>query len=211
MEQRKSAQMPFHIMFHPSSGFETLRYHKLGSIKVSLSVFLAFALLNVLRLQLMQSQFQIVDPSQINLPISLLSSFAVVFIWTLSNWCFCVLIDGKATFRDIWTISVYSLLPYTLAEYLNIFLRLGLTQEENVFCTIITCVGVLWSFSLIIIAFINFHEFEYSKAILSIILTFIGMIIIAVLIFLVYSLFQQLFSNIMIFFNEIIFRVKLAG
>jgi len=211
MKHETKHRMPFYIATHPFDGFESLKYRNLGSLGVSLWIFLAFALLDVFRRQFMGKQLQMVDPNDINLPMAIFSAFLIVFCWTLSNWCFCVLIEGKATLKKIWIISVYSLLPYTAAEYLNILLGLVLTQEENVFRTIITVIGVLWTFVLIVSAFMNFHEFEFSKAILAIVLTFIGMIIIAILVFLVYSLFQQLFSNIMVLVNEIVFRIKLAG
>lgn len=211
MKRESKYTMPFYITMHPFSGFEDLKYRKLASLGVSVIWFLAFAMLNVFELQFMGKQFRIVEQSEINLPLSLLSAFVIVFIWTLSNWCFCVLIEGKATFKKIWIISVYSLVPYTLAGYVNIILGLVLTQEEGVFRSFITVIGFLWSFIMIIAAFVNFHEFEFSKAVLSIILTVIGMVVIAVLIFLVYSLFQQLISNIMVLINEIIFRIRLAG
>ncbi len=209
MKQLTKYNMPFYIPMHPFSGFEDLKYKKLTSFGMSIIIFLAFGLLNVFQFQLMGKQFEMVDQSRINLPMSIFSSFVVVLIWTVSNWCFCVLIEGKATFKKIWIISVYSLVPYTISQYINIVLGLVLVQEEGVFRSVITVIGFLWSLVLIIAAFVNFHEFEFSKAVLSIILTVIGMVVIAVLIFLVYSLFQQLFSNVMVLINEIIFRIKL--
>ena len=210
MKRESKYTMPFSIILHPFSGFEDLKYKNLASLKMSVILFLAFAMLNVFQLQFMGKQFRIVEQSEINLPMSLFSAFVIVFIWTLSNWCFCVLIEGKATLKKIWIISVYSLLPYTIAGYVNIVLGLVLTQEEGVFRSFLTVAGFLWSLVMMIAAFVNFHEFEFSKAVLSIFLTLIGMIVIAVLIFLVYSLFPQLFSNLMVLVNEIIFRIKLA-
>ncbi|MBQ8683449.1 MAG: YIP1 family protein [Clostridia bacterium] len=211
MKKETIYTMPFHALKNPFSAFETMRYRKLTSLKMSVILFFVFALQSVIQLQMMGKQFQIVQQSAINLPLSVFSAFIILFIWTLANWCFCVLIEGKATFKNIWIISVYSLMPYTIAGYINIVLGLVLTQEEGVFRTIITALGALWSLVMIIAAFMNFHEFEFGKAVLSIILTVIGMVIIAVLIFIVYSLFQQLFSNVLVLVNEIIFRIKLAG
>lgn len=203
-------KMPVHTMLHPFSGFEDLKYRKLTSLGASVLIFAAFALLNVFYMQFVGDQFRIADPNDINLLMTVFSSFVILMVWTVSNWSFCVLIEGKATFKNIWIVSVYSILPYTIAGYINVILGMILTQEENVFRVVITVIGSGWSLIMIIAAMMHFHEFEFHKAVTSIIITGVGMLIIAILVFLIYSLFQQLYTNLLILINEIIYRIWLT-
>ncbi len=203
--------LPLNIMRHPFLGFEDFRYKKGGSLAASFVIFVFFALLNVFQLQFMGKQFQMINPEEVNLFASVLTTAIVLLLWAVANWSLCVLMDGKATFKTIWIMTLYSLLPYTIAEYINVILGLVLTQEEGVFRSFVTTVGVMWSVLLIVVAFITLHEFSFPKAIGSIIITLIGMLIIAVLFFLCYTLFNQLITNIMVFVNEIIYRVRLIS
>ena len=57
-------------------------------------------------------------------------------------------------------------------------------------------------------AFMIFHEFTLSKAIGSLAVTAIGMLLIGILVFLAYSLMQQLVENILTVFSEIMFRIN---
>lgn len=202
---------PFYIMRHPLEGFDDVHAHQTISLAVSMALMVLLALMQVLSAEMIGGQFRIVEAGDVNFPVVFFSGFLLLFIWTISNWCFCVLMDGKARLKTIWIISAYSLLPYTICGYINILLGLILTREEGVFRTFVTVVGVLWSLILLVSAFVNFHEFSVGKSLVAIVITFVGMVIIAVLIFLLYSLLQQMVSNTLLLINEIILRRQLGG
>lgn len=211
MTNKQKWRLPWTIMRHPFQGFEDFRYKNGGSLAASFAIFVFFAMLNVFKLQFVGKQFQMVNPEEVNLFGTVFTCIVVLILWSVANWSLCVLMEGKATFKTIWIMTLYSLLPYTIAEYVNVVLGMVLTREEGVFRSFVTVVGVLWSGLLIISAFITLHEFSFPKAIGSIVITVIGMLLIAVLFFLCYTLFNQLITNVMVFANEVIYRVRLIS
>lgn len=203
-------KLPFYTVLHPGAGFDELRYRKKNSLRMSLLYTALLVLLAVTQQQFMGPQIEMVDKNAVNLMGALFLHVAVLFLFVLSNWAFCVLVDGKATFVDIWIITSYSLQPYIYCGFLRVLLSNFITEEENAYLIFLMIVGVLWSFGMLMTAFMTFHEFEVGKALLSLLITFIGMFLIVFLVFLLYSLFQQVVSTVLTIFNEISFRIRLS-
>ena len=58
------------------------------------------------------------DPRDLNTAVLLASTIGLFVLWSLSNYLFCTLHDGKGFFKEIWCASAYALLPYTLLTFL---------------------------------------------------------------------------------------------
>lgn len=201
-------QYPFYTMFHPDIGFDGIKYHKKISVLMSIVFVALFSLLLVVEKQYQGPQFDMVAANETNILMSVLLAFGGMLLFTISNWAFCVFLEGKANFKEIWVITSYSLLPYTLCGYIRVLLSNFLTREEEMFLIFITVLGIIWSFVMLMSAFINFHQYELSRAVLALVLTVIGMAICICLIFLMYSLVQQLIGNAATVYNEILFRIR---
>ncbi len=204
----KKYKYPFYIMFHPLNGFEEMKYRNGYSVFISVVIFIFAVMLEIVNKQFTGNQIAIYDVDKVDLLITLILRFAVIFIWAISNWSFCVLMDGKGTFSKIWVISNYSLVPYIVINYICIILSNVLIREESVFLSWLIMLGILWSVVLIITGIMAIHEFTFSRTIYTIILTLLGMLIILFVIFLIFSLFQQVTSTIITIFNEIAFRLR---
>ncbi len=202
---------PLYIMFHPINGFDELKYRKKTSLRLSILIFTALAVLNIFSQQFQGLQFVMGDKDKVDFVMAFGSSFAIWSIFVLSNWAFCVVMDGKAKLIEIWIITMYSLVPYIILKYIIVILSNFVTRDEGVFLSFLSTLGILWSFLMIVFAFMNFHEYEFSKAIMSLILTWLGMLIVIFLIFLAYSLFQQISDTLKTVLNEILFRIRLRN
>jgi hypothetical protein len=202
---------PFYTLFHPFEGFSEMKYYNTTSIRLSLIIFIGFALLDVVEQQLTGLQFSMADRDRVNIVLAISARLTILLLWTTANWSICVLMDGKAKYAEIWTITCYSLLPFVIIGYINVILSNILTAQEGVFISIFSGFSILWSIILIISAFINFHEYSFSKTIGALVLTITGMLIIIFLLFLLYSLFQQISQTFITIFNEIIFRIRLGS
>ncbi len=205
----KGAAMCYAIK-HPFDGFERLKSKKLISLPLSFVCLGIFAFLRLFQIQFTGKQFDMLNINDINIFWEIGGMIAVLVVWTISNWCFSVLIEGKANFKEIWIISSYCLIPYSVAGYIKVILSNFLVREEGFFSTVIVIVGILWSLLMIIGAFSNFHEFEGFEIFKAILLTLLGMAIILVLIFVVYMLVQQFVSTFLQLFNEILFGIKVG-
>lgn len=203
--------LPLRIMVHPVTGFDDLRYRKTASIRASLVIFLLFGFADIVKAQFQGKQFSMADRNDVDIFLILGSRLALLLLFVVSNWAFCVLMEGKARIVEIWIITLYSLLPYVLCRYLSIGLSLVMAREEGVFLALLEVFGALWSLLLILFAFMEFHEFEMSKVIASLFLTLFGMLLLVLLAFLCYSLFKQVFDTLVTIFNEILFRIREGG
>lgn len=195
-------------MFHPISGFEEMKYRNGYSVFFSIVIFLSFVILEIVNKQFTGSQISIYDVDKVDLFTTFILRLSSILIMVISNWSFCVLMDGKGTFEHIWIISNYSLVPYIVINYLCIILSNFLIREESVFLGWFIMFGILWSAVLIIAGLMAIHEYTFSKTIYAIFLTFLGMLVILFVIFLIFSLFQQVSSTIITVFNEIAFRLR---
>ena len=202
-------QLPFYAMIHPTYAFDDMKYNHKESMRMSFVSFFLFAMLAVVEQQFTGIQHIMRDIDKVNVFKTFLLYGAIVFLFVISNWAFCELVDGKAKLKHIWITTNYALLPYSLCGYARVILSNILVQDEAVFLDAITVVGVFWSLVVLISAYMTFHEFEISKTILSLAITVIGMLLIVFLLFLMYTLVQQMVETIATVINEIIFRNRL--
>lgn len=200
--------LPFYTMLHPINGYDALRYQKKTSLRMALLFFGLLVISALLTQQFTGPQIQMPDKDKVNLFQTLLGYGVVLLLFVVSNWAFCILADGKAAFRDILIITLYSLQPYIYCSILRVILSHLLTRDESVFLSFLMIVGVLWSFLMLMVAFSTFHEYEFGKAMVSFIITLIGMFLIAFLVFLCYALYQQVADALTTIFHEIVFRIQ---
>jgi len=198
----------FYTVFHPNKGFDEMRYRNKISFTASIFDIFAFAMLLIISQRYVGPQFEIVDTSKTNIFLSFFLSFFCVFLFCISNWGFCVFLEGKAKLKEIWAFTAYSLVPYIMCGYIRVIFSNILVREESAFLSFMTIIGVIWSFYMLITAFMIFHEYEFSKAIVAFLLTIVGMVVCIALLFLLYSLFQQLFGTAATIYNEMIFRLR---
>lgn len=210
-KNRNQYELPFHCMFHPSDGFDDLKYNKKTSMKMSIVILFALVMLFIMEQRFTGIQMKMLDMDKINIFKTFFVTTGVLLLFTISNVAFCVLVDGKAKLSEVWIITNYALLPYLCTGYIRVFLSNFMSQDEEVFLSILTVAGVLWSFIILVVGFMNFHEFGIMKTLFALFITAVAMVLIIFLIFLCYNLFLQMAGTVMTIINEVIFRLRLHG
>lgn len=195
-----------YVMFHPVEGFDEMRYKKGGSLSVSIVLYLAFLFSVICQQKYTGKQFTFVNDANVSIQATFLYTLGLMLAAVFANWGFCVLMDGKARVKDLWIILNYALVPYTVFSYIKVLLSNFATSEEGALTNVLLWVGILWSAFMLLRALMAYHEFSFSGAIGSVVLTVIGVVIILFLLILVLSLFQKIFSTISVIFYEISFR-----
>ena len=171
-------------------------------------LFLLLVALGVAEQLFMGKSFGIVNTADTNILTVFLIRLAIVVLFVLSNWALSVLLDGKATVGEICTFSSIALVPYIICGFIRVILSHFLTAQENIFLTLLMLVGIGMGVALMLIGFSVFHEFETGKAVLILLLTLVGMLLITVLAFLLYSLTQNIVDFVRTIAGEIIFRMN---
>lgn len=198
---------PLYILIHPVDGYRELKNNKKYSMMAANVVLALWVLQRILAWG--YSDFDFKTPaaleSPVDLPRILLTTVALFAIACVSNWCFCTLMDGKGRLREIWIACAYALLPYVLLGLARVGLSHAMVLDEAVFLTYLNAIGLLWTAFLLFEAVYVVHDYTVPRAAGAIVLTALGVLIIAFLVILVTGLATQIYS----FFKTIYFEIKL--
>lgn len=197
-----------HILSHPTDGFDDLREQKHTLILYTVLVLLLFFFGQVATRQLTGFIFNTNDFSKLNLLTEFSKSVLVFVLWVICHWAVSALFVGKATPREIWTVSAVALTPYVASTWINVVLSNVLLSTESMFMTILQGFCILWSIWILLAGLISYQEFSFGKTLLSIFLTLIAMLIIVFVLILLFSLFQQVANFLMTISRETLLRVQ---
>ncbi len=197
-----------HVIFHPTEGFEDLRWKKQGSMKVALwIVFLLFVSMVASR-QLMGFQFNMSYVKIFNIVPLIVQSVVYFFTWVIGNWALCTLFNGEGSLKNICIYSAYSLVPYIGGCFAQVLLSNVLIYKESIWLTAVYYLGLGWSIILMIQAMRAVHQYTFGKTLASILFTFVAMLLILFLAILLLSLAQQLYAFGYQIYTEIAYRIR---
>lgn len=206
MESKKG--MPFYVLLHPIDGFSQFKARKLPSLGISAIIAVAWFVIKTLDFSVTGFAFSINRSVDFNLPVTMLLTIGIYVMFCVCNWAICTLIEGKGTIVDIFATVSYSLIPYLVSLVLKMVLTNFLVPSEQVFISIITTIGLIWTAGILILGLLTIHDFTVSKTLWSIILTLLGMVAMVFLCILLYSLMNQMFSFFESVYKEFTFRIK---
>lgn len=184
---------PFYIMLHPKDGFQELRANKKTSASVVTVIVLAWLLGEVFYRSATAYDMNMFEEHQQNLFRTAMTTVMMFAIVCVSNWCFCTLMDGKGRMLDICTVAAYALAPYVIVRFITTICSWFMAGDEQMFLTYAVTVITVWCFIIAFIGLSEIHEYTYSKTVLSVILTIVGLIIILFIMLMLLTLFQQVF------------------
>lgn len=205
--KRSKWSYPFYNILHPFAGVEEMHYYRRQSVLIAVIIFLFYMFSDVFDVWFLGAQFDIRDKESVNLLKTFLIKLTPLLLWSVSNWGFCILSDGKASFKEIFTVTLYALLPYTVSRYVYTVLSNFFLQEEGIFLKWIVVIGVGLSILLLATQLMNYQEYTLSKVIWSSFLTLLGMVLIVFVGFLLFALLQQIFTTVLTVYNEIVLRI----
>ena len=205
--RNRTALYPLHMMIHPIDASDGIKWQKKGSYVVSAILVVMAFLTAVLERQATGFIFNPHRLDRINIVNIMLVTFVVVILWIIANRALCTLMDGEGRTSEIIIGSCYALMPYIAMSLLAIVLSHFLTHDMGVFLTYIQVFGYIWSGLVLFQVMRVIHQFSVKQTIWNLVLTVVGMLIIAFIVLLIYSLFQQVYVFLFTIFNEIMFRL----
>lgn len=203
----KGLRQSYYTMFHPVNGFDAVKWENAGSVKSCLVIMLMFFLVNVFDAELTGFIYNTRNPDM----ISIFSIFAVsiggILLWFISNWAVSSLMFTEGKLKHIFILTCYTLLPYTIWEFIYIIASNFVAAEMAPFLSMLRFIGLFWSFLLLIFGSYQVHQITVGKVFVNIILTAIGVLIMLFLMLLAYSLIQQMYIFAYTIFSEVVFRL----
>lgn len=199
----KTVGYAFYILFHPIDGFWELKNHKEKTFGAANLILVLLCVMNALSIQITSFHYGILDRDSNNILFNVSSFVLPLLAWTVLNWALSTLLDGKATMRQIWVQSVYSLTPLLLSMPLLILMSYLMTREEAAFYYLIQSVAVLWSAFLFLFGNMTIQDYSMSKTVVMALFTFAGIAATIFIGIILFSTFQQLISFITTVITEI--------
>jgi sugar lactone lactonase YvrE len=132
---------------------------------------------------------------------------AVVAAVTACTYLVCTINEGEGTVKKIYTAICYSLTPYIIFMPLNYVLSHVLTNNEIFLTTMLSVLTYGW---IAVIAFVGLKEvnnFTVGQTVKVILLTLFAALILALLIFIIYVLWAQVFGFIGALVGEGVYRL----
>ncbi len=194
------------VLMHPSDTLFEMKYHKQFSVKTIFVTLLFMFISLICTRQLTAFTFNQNNVNEGNMLIVLFALLYVFVAFCTVNWCITSLLDGKGKFKEIACSTCYAAIPYIVCSYISVIMSYFLTADEGMFMTIITSVGLIWSVILLISAFKTIHEYSFSKAVISILITLVGVVVLIFICVLLVGLLQQITSFFATIYNEIMYR-----
>jgi len=198
--------LPLYIMVHPFDGFYRMKFDKEGRMAVAfINFFLLWFSISFM------NQYTSITASQPH-PLSFnsladgASIFGILVLWCASNWSVTSLMDGEGKFKEIFMANCYAMMPLILvlapaAAISNMF-----TETESAFFFMMVTAAIIWFILLAFIGMVVVHDYTAGKAIATLFLTFVALLIIVFLGTLIIAIIQQMYSFGMSIYTELAFR-----
>lgn len=197
----------FYIYSHPFDGFWIMKKEKTHKWQSSLVLLLLFVLTTAFRTLNSGYLFSSGAIASFSVWLLALVCVAVVLLYCVANWALTTLAEGMGTFEDIFASLMYALTPIIIANIPMTLLSQILIGNEAAFFNFIDVIVILWTVFLILAGNLSIHEYTMVKSIVTVVLSAVAMVAIAVLIFLVCNLTQQVWNWVVAILSEIFFRL----
>lgn len=186
--------LPVYMLFHPSSAAEQIRPRSFASPLRACIIVLAWFIAVTFKYFFTGFAFNENRAVDFNVFYTLLQTVGIFLMFSISNYALASFLTGKGKLKEIVTATAYSLIPYITSILINTVLSNILTQNESMFMSIITIVGVLWSAFLLFASLMTIHQYSVGKTVFSFFVTIFGMLVIVFLCVLFVTLYAQVLS-----------------
>ena len=151
--------------------------------------------------------FNYTKMSEVNLFAELATVVGIYLLFVFANKNFCDLTDGDGTATEVALTVSFALIPYIISQFVNIILSNFFVIREAAFMSIVTVIGLLWSFFVGFAGLIRVHRYSFGKTVLTLIITVVFMALTAFLAALIFIITQQMFLFFRDIYNELVFRM----
>jgi hypothetical protein len=203
---KKYYSLPLFIMFHPFEGFYRMKFEKEGRMAVAIiNFFLLWFSISFMR-QYTSITAATPHPLSFNSLADGISIFAILVLWSASNWSVTSLMDGEGKFKEIFMGNCYAMMPLILvlapaAALSNVF-----TDTESAFYFMLITGAVVWFIFLAYVGMVVVHDYTAGKALATVFLTFVALLIIVFLGTLIIAIIQQMYGFGRSIYTELAFR-----
>ncbi|MCL2663376.1 MAG: YIP1 family protein [Oscillospiraceae bacterium] len=196
----------FGVLVRPIDSFYEIRYRDKGS--VPLAVICVFVLSALFTINRIFAGFVVndVNPRTIDGIEEMSAFFLILALFCIGNWAVTVLMEGEGRMRDIITVAGYAMLPIALILGPATILSRFISLEEAAFYHILIGIGIAWTAVLMLIGVMTVHNYTLLKTLITLVLTFITILLLVFIGLLVLDLLNQIYRFFYSIYTELVFR-----
>lgn len=203
--ERLSGLGSLRLLLHPLAEAESLRSRtRLPRLAPWMGIGFFF-LSAIVEYQLTSRNFTYTRAESLNLLLLAARTLLVVVLFVTANWSVSTLLEGKGTIGRIAACTGIALVPASLASLAATGLTHLVTMDEAAILSLVRQAGSGWSVLVLVLALLSLHEFTLPRTLASLALTGFALLVQVFLIFLFFSLVQEMLS----FFQIISFEISL--
>ena len=204
---KEKVKYAFYTITHPSNGFYEIRHRQKGSVPLAILFVFLFAVCFSANRQYAGFVVNFVNPMEVNSLTEMITVFVLFILFCVGNWSVTCLMNGEGRFKDIVTMTGYSMLPMILTQIPAIIISNFVVQDEEAYYYLILYFGIAWFVLLVITGVMTIHNYTFGKTLITLICTFVAMFIIIFIALLLYSLLTQVIAFVQRVYHEIALRM----
>ena len=199
-------RLPLYILVRPVDGFYSMKFEKKGRMSLAIINFLLLFLATAINNQYTSVIVNPRHPLALNSFRDFYMLLGILLLFCISNWSVTCLTNGEGKFKEIFMAICYAMTPLILTLIPATILSNFISAEETGFYHMLLSVGMVYFVFLVFMGLLTVHNYTVVKAILTILFTFIALLVIVFLITLLFTLWQQLVVFVTSLYTEIMFR-----
>lgn len=150
--------------------------------------------------------FSAAEEGLYELPFDACIVFGVFLLVVISLYLVSSIKEGEAHFRDLLISCAYSLLPMVFFYAARLVLTNVLTYNEQFFIALLSVVCFGWTALLAVLSVMFMNDYSFRKTLWVILLSLFNALVIAALLFVIYTLCVQLYGFLASIAGEVVYR-----
>lgn len=197
----------FYTVSHPMDAYYEIRHRDRGSVPVAIVLVILFAI--SFSINRISANFVVndVDPLEVNLLTELVAVLLFYLLFCIGNWSITCLMEGEGRMKDICIAFGYAMIPMIVCFNLGTIFSQFTTEDEAAFYYLIIGLGIAYGVLMMLMGIMTVHNYTLGKTLLTVLLTFISMLIIIFVVLLLADSINQVYNFFYSIYQELIFRM----
>jgi len=191
----------------PMDSYYEIRKYRQGSVVSAAVIYMLFFIDFMAFKTVKGFIYQTTKVENMDIGSIVLGFFALLGLFIICNYLVTSINDGDGTFKQIFMIPAYGMMPAMIALLIVTCVSYALTYNESFLLTLVLLIGIVWSVITIFIGLQTVHDYTFGETVKSIILTVVFMIIIAVIGVIISIMWNSLYTFLTSVGKEIIQNV----
>ncbi|MCM1190812.1 MAG: YIP1 family protein [Butyrivibrio sp.] len=179
---------------HPIDYYYEIRKYRQGSVSAATVIYGLFFLDFMAFKTLKGFIYQTMKVEDMDIGSIVLGFFILLGLFIICNYLVTSINDGDGTFKQIYMIPAYGLMPAMLSLLIVTLVSYVMTYNESFLLTIVLIIGITWSVITIFMGLQTVHDYTFGETVKSIVLTVVFMVIVAVIGIIISIMWDSLYS-----------------